>query len=196
MRLQELEHTPEEIAHIIRKDCQPYLQSRETLYRGLPIHDLKFAKLKGNKNRKPANSPIEFHDFMNDVFAKIGSKVNRSNSIFASGNYGEAARYTYNKNTKKEKRDPYVIFPIGDFNTIWSNDIQDFMELLYYYETDLEINVTDIDIDKFISEYKWHTNLGRDYYNGDSEIMIDVDYYYVLDKNIFKSIKDRIYAST
>ena len=112
-----------EIAFInkIKQDCKPYLDEIKNppafvLYRGL--HDTegygkKTARL---TSRTPQDSSAKTHSHINQYFEKKFGHPYR-NGVFASGSKVIASEYG--------QGEPYVIFPIGDFEYLWSQHIPD-----------------------------------------------------------------------
>lgn len=113
----------EEVAELIKRDCQPWLKEagKNLFYRGLdskssggylkPLFDTDlFLKGSVRNDRSPKDSPNWLHDALNDYFiSKVGVPL-RSASLFIAADYGLASNYGKT----------YMIFPIGNFNYAWS----------------------------------------------------------------------------
>lgn len=115
----------------IKKDCSLYFKNLKKggynfLYSGRKgITDI-VTKKKIRKNRRPLDTPEILHDLLDRKFLmEFGVKA-RSESLFAKadkqvGFYGR----------------PYYVFPIGNYNLIWSDKIDD----LFTY---LDVKVRDL----------------------------------------------------
>lgn len=129
--LYESQMTLEEAAKIFHEECEPFRKytkhdfSRDIvyhgLYRGMEMDDLaKVSRVR--KDRKPLNTPIEFHEIMDDWFNKKFGIRFRSNAMFAVQNERLASQYGT----------LYNVFPIGKFDICSSNKIVDLYEKLLY----------------------------------------------------------------
>ena len=127
--LYESQMTLEEAAKIFHEECEPFRKyskhdfSRDIdyhgLYRGMEMDDLaKVCRVR--KNRKPSDTPIEFHNIMDDWFNKKFGIRFRSNAMFAVQNERLASQYG----------SLYNVFPIGEFDICSSNEIIDLYEEL------------------------------------------------------------------
>jgi hypothetical protein len=119
--------TINDIGKLIRKDCKKYInevvKSNIVLYRGMfdstpsrgkSIHD-GFFRIKTRKNREPADTPIEIHNYINNQFKKNFGWNVRSEGVFVVKN----KRISWNYGTA------FIFFPIGDYKYIYSNKIYD-----------------------------------------------------------------------
>lgn len=113
---------------ILKNDCQPFLiQTDQLMYRGFsstrsltPVLDFDLFHGEVRKNRIPMTTPEAYHNLFNEYFEKKFGFKARSECLFTTGNKGFA----------KEYGAPYLIFPIGPFEFIWSINIYDlFMEI-------------------------------------------------------------------
>ena len=153
------------IAEMIKRDCQPFLQSfdfktsNDLLYRGEDdLHD-KMIKRKRRHNRQSVDTEQETSDFFDKIFKKKFGWEPRSSGIFVlrgGSSYGE-----------KE----YVFFPIGDFRYVWSTEIEDFFAYVngeefmswdYYNDVvfgnewkELEMRGAAENIDEWLELNKW-----------------------------------------
>jgi len=115
----------------IKQDCQPYLQEVGSkvfegggLWRGMQDghkpRQLKTARL---QDRKPRDSSQQIHDGMNEYFdSRFGHPFR--NGVFVTGEGGEYGEYGF----------PFQIFPIGNFDYLWSTDVPDLMGTVDAYE--------------------------------------------------------------
>lgn len=128
----ELEYTQEntdllEFLGMIKRDCQPYLNilgdkvfgmAMTGLYRGITGNLVgKFLAKKARlADRIPRDLAIDVHEHINNWFTEAYGKPWR-NAIFCTGSIAEANEYGH----------LYQIFPLGDFEYLWSPDIVDLM---------------------------------------------------------------------
>ena len=106
------------------KDCQPFLKDILKpkhwmfMYSGRQMgRDMVERPVR--KDRKPTDTNRQIHDDLDAEFTKQFGYPARSNSIFCTGDEGDAGEY----GTK------YMIFPQGNYKTLYSEDIGD----LYVY---------------------------------------------------------------
>ena len=107
---------------LIEKNCQPFLKQMKSinfeddnlLFSGR-WDRTEFTKKKVRKNRRPKDTSIDIHDWVDNWFyKKFGIKA-RSNTIFCTSHKGYALSYG----------NLFVIFPIGKFEVIWSSRLKD-----------------------------------------------------------------------
>lgn len=136
--LNEKDLTIEEIKQILYKDCKPYLKQltkinfkkRELLISGRK-DQTPFGTKDIRKDRKPRDTKLEIHNWIDEQFyKKFGIKA-RSQTLFCTGDLSQASNFGYT----------HYIFPIGNFEVIWSNKHMDLynkanmnMELKRYQE--------------------------------------------------------------
>jgi hypothetical protein len=122
-----LDNTIEQVVPMIQEHCQFALagmrEAKQFLYRGFKSTPSIAFLGKSREDRRPSSSAATFHRNINLAFAAAGFVANRSNSIFATSNIGDASVYAAGKNA-------YMIFPIDGFQFTWSPKIDD----LYVYE--------------------------------------------------------------
>lgn len=114
------------VVDFILDNCKPWLQKNPKLiplYRGAKGKNTDGSLYPAvvvpvRTDRKPLDTDVYYHDFVNDYFKKIGSPVTRGNSVFASGNITYASHYGT----------VYLMFPIGEFDFMWSPEIDDFTD--------------------------------------------------------------------
>lgn len=177
MRLFEMETSLAEVAELIKRDCQPYLNQiakygGQILYRGLEnTNNASFIIRNVRKDRLPAGINVPLHQILVDIFKKLGFNANRDNSIFCTGDKNQATIYGI----------PYVIFPVGHFDFTWSPKVTD----LYNQFSDYS------DVDKIKDTY-----IKIKYNNSDEQIFqrdvakIDNVLKHNNDEILFRSIRD------
>jgi len=123
MLLYELTEKGPDILATIEKDCKPFLSliggdiSKYRMFRGMP-----FSRNSGNifrkqirlDDRRPMSTADIKHDRYNHFFQEVYGQPFR-NSLFATGDRKMAKYYGY----------PFVVFPIGNFDWLWSKDVND-----------------------------------------------------------------------
>lgn len=116
------ENAKEFIEQVV-KDCRPFLKAKragQLVFRGMKSFDEFIYNKPVRKNRTPLNTPAKLHDIIDQFFKKKFGYYFRSNAIFVTGDYNEAIGYG----------DAYAIYPIGDFQFLWSQEVDDlFIEL-------------------------------------------------------------------
>ena len=148
------------ITDTLMKDCKPFLKEwkgiNNLLYRGSKKSVATISKIVVRTVRKPRDIPQEIHDKLNTSFVtKFGWKVR--NGIFATGNPSVAKKYG----------EPYIFFPIGKYDYVWSHDIYDLYTELQDIEYDkAEFEDTNLyDNAKYEYEYEYEEENGtRGYY--------------------------------
>lgn len=101
----------------VMTDCKQYLNSidnsptKYNLLRGIEGKHI-FTKLNVRKNRQPRDMPKDIHKLIDDWFLENFGHRYRSNALFATSNFTEIKSADYGT--------PHRIFPIGDFNFVWS----------------------------------------------------------------------------
>ena len=116
MRLVEIEGDAKDIAKILYRDCQPFLNDAKTFfYRGIEGIPEQFKKVKTNKNRTPTHSSEELTTALDTVYEIIKSPVRRKSCVFTTRHVETAKSYGY----------VYAVFPIGEYNVLWNDEIVD-----------------------------------------------------------------------
>ena len=118
-----------EIVKKIYEDCKPFFDAIDNdvdnriLYRGLDESSLSYFKKIASytylgevrKDRKPLNTPEQFHKLIDNwMEKKLGYKF-RSGAMFCAGEYYTALKYGAG----------YCVLPIGEFKYAWSPFIED-----------------------------------------------------------------------
>jgi hypothetical protein len=104
----------------IYKDCQPFLRDISNskymsfLYSGRNSSKPMFEKIV-RLNRKPTDTYHEIHSDLDDEFERQFGYPARSNSVFCTGDEGDAAEYGT----------LYMIFPQGKYKFLYSKEIGD-----------------------------------------------------------------------
>lgn len=112
----------------INKLCKPYIKNLKKmasrsdndkfLFSGRKSSASDVIKGKVRQDRRPKDMPLEVHELLDKQFQKEFGIKARSNSLFC----------TLRVSTAKAYGVPYYIFPIGNYTTIWSNEVNDLFE--------------------------------------------------------------------
>jgi hypothetical protein len=109
------------VAAFLKKNCAIWLKQtdngRVKAYRGYEKsgkNEMAFTK-KVRKNRVPKDSGAYEHKAFNFLIKKCGKIANRENSVFVSGDMGQADNYG----------NVFVTIPIGKFAYTWHEDFDD-----------------------------------------------------------------------
>jgi len=127
----------EMIKQIIDTKCQPFMKEwdgKRLLYRGMTSKYYPYGIKQVRNDRRPLDNKQNVHIFIDKVFEKkFGWKV-RSESVFLTGNLKECKRYG----------NPYVIFPIGKYDYLYSPHIPDLYRSMHTSSNILKPILTDI----------------------------------------------------
>lgn len=197
------------IEHVIR-DCKSFLNAKkpgEVVYSGRKQSGANFLyNHPVRKNRKPLHTPQIVHETIDDWMKEKFDHRFRSDAIFVTGFYSAAEAYG----------DVYSIYPIGDFNFLWSSEIDDlYNDIISILRSKLGISLLDIKsinnpsskakvnaalnkLDDELEELNYQdTNLSAGIDSG-NEIMIISDSYHAvkvergealkIDKKIYESV--------
>lgn len=194
-----------DVKKFITKHCQPFLKEiggmenihEYVLYRGSKNISDDNLIIPAVNNRPPTNSSKILHNVINKAMQTAGIKARRDNSLFVTGNMGEAEQYG----------EVYVVIPIGSFEISWSNKIKDFyIDIVdyadeftsaddisdfeeFHYEIDREtINLYEDDLLKFVKKYYKKKNLQKAI-KSKNEIMILAEKYFLIKEDIFDSMQ-------
>lgn len=168
----------------IQKECKPFLRDIKNadsfLYRGMMHGKGTFFKKKVRKNRVPTTTTKSLHEAYDRYFnEKFGWKA-RSNGLFVTGSTNDAGSYGRT----------YMIFPIGNYKFVWSEDVGDLF--IYGHDNNLRSN-KHMDFKNTPPEEYYQTVknvMDKASYtdknivsaiNSENEIMINSDTYYALD---------------
>jgi len=180
-------------------DCKPFIKDMKSyfnkkgdfkfLYKGFDKYSEDFLIFKKENYRTPLSTSNEVHKISNSIFYdKFGWYVR--DGIFVTKNSNDANNYGI----------PYLFFPIGSYNYVWSEHVRDFYSDI---ATDIEEifiddNYDDVLYDTLYEEINRaeYTDTDLVYYMDSSidvEISFDCDRFYLLDMSIKNKILDIIY---
>lgn len=127
----------------IERECGCYLAAvRETgrlLFRGMTTRSADAYFALPRDDRKPRDTPSEFHVAATKLMAAKGFRANRNNSIFATGDAEFAEQFAEEKILLADLDTPtppargriYAIFPSDGFAFSWSRNFRDFGGVLH-----------------------------------------------------------------
>ena len=195
------------IANMLKEDCHKFIfESNLTpLFRGVRIIKQNLAKYETHKNRTSTYAATilkgdnSFFDETNILMLKDGFKAIRTNSVLCTGSKYFASNF--GKLT--------AIFPIDDYNYTYSIDVRDYNEKAFGTNINPYITINDKtykniyhehenDLKKY-ANYVWNkyrntfktTNLINGIKSG-NEILLNCDYYYLVDEKIFSEIREEL----
>jgi len=181
----------EQFVNRIKQDCQPFLKQANGrhMYRGLGNATKPFmGKSVRLTNRKPKDVPIIFHDMINTYFTKKFGAPFR-NAMFCSSMLTFADYYG----------NIYSVYPIGDFEFVWSSEVEDLYMELDEIDPDYKKEIKQLNNTSKIKATKQILNVIKDSYSNSNlqgaldsgnEIMIRCNSYYAVANKI---VQDPMY---
>lgn len=177
-----------DITQLLYKEAKPFMLQLGKEIKGYMLSGRKSeTRLEANdyfikhirQNRKPKDTLPKIHKELDRRFSeKFGWKA-RSTSIFVTGNYNDARSYGK----------VYIIIPVGYYNFVWSDEIDD---LLTYMRSNY-IRAKDVvhaeDYDELMETYT-DTNLTKAI-NSNHEIMLGAKKVIGIDYNHYSNYLDR-----
>jgi len=175
------------IVKTIHRDCKPFLvQAKgQRLYRGLGnARDDFMKKTVRLSDRVPKDMPEEIHTKLNQYFLmKHGAKFR--NALFVTGDNSHAGEYG----------NLYKIYPIGNFEYLWSPKVND----LFTHWEDYAYDWNEDDGYSKENLKKFHNEILKDNYTTENlasaikrgnEIMLRCRSYYAIDENSFDDLPE------
>lgn len=148
------------------------------LYRGTK-HKFGFASKVPRKRRRPLDTPLLFHNYLDEMFLKYFGWKARSNGLFTTISSSYSGYYGSNL---------YIVFPKNGFNYVYNQNIPDLyrhiMDAFFFYEKGTLPSDTKKDIEAIVKNYtdKGLLKLLKSY-SDDIEVAIQCDKYYLLHKD-------------
>lgn len=191
MRLNEIEINVDDlrvIAQRIRENCKPFLKLIDNdvreyiMYRGMEfsIDPIQRKKVRLDDRKPMSSSPIK-HERYNHYFQEVFGAPFR-NSLHTTGDVSMAEYYG----------DPFVIFPIGEFEFLWSPDVNDMTLDIRWPSVGGHINVPPsqeaVDDKLEFAGYRHNRDMAQAIKSG-NEIMIRSKNYYAVKPAIFERLK-------
>lgn len=127
----------------IEHECGAYLaavrNNGRLLFRGMTARSADAYFALPRDDRKPRDTPSEFHVAATKLMAAKGFRANRNNSIFATGDAEFAEQFAEEKILSADLDTPtppargriYAIFPCDGFAFSWSRNFRDFGGVLH-----------------------------------------------------------------
>ena len=112
----------------VKQECKEFLGYKVPLYRA--VHDKKYPltlRRHTRTDRKSADSSASLSRAMNELYTMLGSPVKRENSIYTYVTLFSANNFRLANFPSGTER---VIFPIGEFDSIFSPEIYDATDVL------------------------------------------------------------------
>lgn len=154
----------------IGKECKPYLSQVNDpfeLYRGISFSDTIIKKRIRIDERNPLGMDQKMQGMVNKFFTeKFGAPFRFS--ALATGEQWVADSFG----------NVYIIFPIGDFEFLWANDVGDLNEHIWAFEESFGDNIEYNDIAQFLNDKDYRTNDINSAIASGREIMIRGSGYY------------------
>lgn len=190
----------EEAVKIFHDECKPF--QKEIGFNNRFDFDLLYRGMKNKPNffignirpdRRPTDTPVSIHEFIDNWFYKKFGVRFRSNAMFATKNSFSAATYGAS----------YIVFPIGEFKYCYSNDIEDvYVDMLDMISSDDFLNFTEEEKDDYFDELTKkiensnYTNQNlKTTENANSEIMINCKTYLAIKPELYAEFV-KIYKET
>jgi len=156
----------EKIYEMLYSKCRPFIEilkdcnDESLFYRGVKFRNTesdklkedKYLKCKHNWDRIPMDTPENIHNLFNNCFEDLFGWPGRS-GVFATKDVHVASSYSSIK--------PTLLFPIGEFDYIWSPEVEDFFreledqDMLFDYDS-----YVDMETDN------WHCDYSEGAYYG------------------------------
>jgi len=157
----------------IGKECKPYLSQVQDpfgLYRGVAGGaGLVIKKRVRLDDRQPLGMEKRMQVMVNKFFTKKFGAPFRF-SMLCTGEQWVA----------KQFGEVYIIFPIGDFEILWANDVEDLNEHIWHFEESFGDKIEYSDIVQFLGDKDYRTNDIKSAIASGKEIMIRTKGYYGL----------------
>jgi S-adenosylmethionine:tRNA-ribosyltransferase-isomerase (queuine synthetase) len=175
------------------------------LFRGINEINLNITQSKSNTDNKriPTDTPKMIHDILNDIFRKkFGWNVR--NGIFAFGQKIHILKKHHIKNEiyidngyieSNYGLETYILFPSNSYNIVWSNTINDLIDILD--EEDLLIKNLDSNIIKeklIIIANKYKSNDLQSAILSHCEISINCEKYYLINQKFANILIEKIWG--
>ena len=190
------------IADLLKQKCSKYINSSDLEIeawngiskpraKGEQIGDNGLAYVaKVRKNRRPRNSSPKFHDFLDNFLKEKFGLAGRSESLFATRLKSVARGYAGG-----DSQGVYRIFPIGNYQTLWSPVIDDAFNVeRFEYDSEFE----DMLIAAVMKKYNTTSKIDAEYYISDAkrdlqEDPTDTRWYEILEV-LFEMFSDKLYV--
>lgn len=187
------------LVDILKRDCKQFLHQSggKLLYRGmdrlgeyqnevmLKTERVSYYKKSIRKDRRPSTTNKTIHEYIDDWFEEKFNVRPRSNAAFCYG--ADARNVTLFYGSKGA-----VIFPIGEFKTIWSPNISDLFGKLD--EDDVDGNSPRENVDHYLNEYDYQQGGLKSALGSKSEIMIVGENFYCIDTKQFGLVDEILEA--
>ena len=180
----------ENIKEKLENQCQPWLSTvgwQPPVYHGSRHHSKPFLKFK-SENQLDSFDPEEHSYVFKDAMDALGVRANRKNSIFVTGDPGQAGIYTTNPHDASDtsEGDVYTIWPIGDFEYVWSPEVFDLFMDIEDIEDEID-QEDDRNLEEWIKEnYKANKGIKEALEKGVEIMLYAPKGYYAVRKDIYE----------
>jgi hypothetical protein len=117
------------VIKFIRDNCKPYLKMKgsKPLYRGIAGSEDKYIFIGTvRKRRWPKDTEEEMHKLFNRAFKSVFGWSCRGEGLFVTSDIDQTVEYG----------EPFAIFPIGNFEFVYSDKIEDLYDFRYLQGVD------------------------------------------------------------
>ena len=183
-----------------REEFQFLYRGFQFLYRGFKIPKNNTYIYKKQVDRKPVSTPDEYHYLFNKVFNYIFKWNVRSDGVFTTTQYHTAAGYGT----------PMLVFPIGDYRYVFSENVYDlythteYLDEMIHDEIVYKYSIDDLQDEDIRNEVRYNVvehYIDENYQDHDLmlafdsgvEIVFDCTEYYLFPGSMKKQIIDIIY---
>lgn len=184
-----------ELAAFIEEHCAPFLRESERkgfLYRGLrnidtkTVHQLggeQFWEGKTRKDRKPVDSRQDDHEALDQWFDQNFGFKARSQAVFAVGSSISG------KNVAKTYGTPFLFFPAGEFEYVWSPKVMDLQDAMHGRKGEYEGSLPYYFLEH---EAKYRKTQLSTAVNSRNEVMVKCDKYYLFEASLLEKLKKEL----
>ena len=142
-----------------------------------------FWEIETRKNRQPTDTSLKTHEMLDRWFDDHFGLKARSQAVFCSGSSERGVK------AAREYGEAYLIFPIGKFKYVWSQNVSDLYGEIAgvqwnkdYENTDNEDGVDPEEaLDRFMTGKKYIANRLSDAVRGRNEVMVGCAKYYAFE---------------
>ena len=162
----------------IRNNCKPYIQETSAnpkfkLYRGIDKKETPpYMEVSPQRNRQPVDTAVWMHEAMDNWFqAKFGLRA-RSQTLFTTALERQASLYGQ----------PYVAFPVGNYQYVWSPKVMDLYQSGHKLRKD--------DVSEFLDNAQYTSSSLVDAINTQNEVMVKCKSCYLIRSDVVRSIEN------
>ena len=134
---------------------------------------LEYYVIRPRMNRQPTDTSQQVHEFLDDWFNDHFGFRARSQAVFA---FGQKVKQGDIDNYGK----PYMIFPVGDFDYVWSPTVEDLYAQTIGMKLEIDFRMTDWEsaYDEFLTNNGYQKKSLEKAVLSRNEVMVKCDFYY------------------